>query len=117
MAMILPTQSETRQGRLPHLLLWSVLGVALAGVVGLGVWSLVWDEARKQSSTVPSPGHLPVYGSVPDFALIDQHGRAAQRADFYGKVWIVSFIFTHCPDECPLMTAEMARLQSHLADF
>jgi cytochrome oxidase Cu insertion factor (SCO1/SenC/PrrC family) len=115
MAMILPTPSEARQERLPHLLLWSLLGVVLAGVVGFGVWSLVWEQPSKQSSSVPSPAHLPVYGSVPDFALIDQRGRPVQRGHFDGKVWIASFIFTHCPDECPLMTAEMARLQSNLA--
>jgi protein SCO1/2 len=120
MAMILPTLSDARQERLPHLLLWSLLGVVLAGVVGFGVWSLVWDEPLKQSSSVPPPVHLPVYGSVPDFALIDQRGRPVQRGHFDGKVWIASFIFTHCPDECPLMTAEMARLQSnlvHMADL
>jgi cytochrome oxidase Cu insertion factor (SCO1/SenC/PrrC family) len=56
---------------------------------------------------------------VPDFALIDQRGRPVRRSDLEGKVWIASFIFTSCPDECLLMTAEMALLQSdlaHLAD-
>jgi cytochrome oxidase Cu insertion factor (SCO1/SenC/PrrC family) len=38
-----------------------------------------------------------------------------RKADLEGKVWVASFIFTNCPDECPLMTAEMARLQSDLA--
>ena len=68
-----------------------------------------------QSSSGLSPAQLPVYGSVPDFALIDQRGRPVRRGDFDGKVWIASFIFTNCPDECPLMTSEMARLQSDLA--
>jgi protein SCO1/2 len=92
-----------------------LLGVVLAGVVGFGLWSLMWDEPLEPSSSVLTPAHLPVYGSVPDFALIDQRGRPVQRGDFEGKVWIASFIFTQCPDECPLMTAEMARLQSNLA--
>jgi cytochrome oxidase Cu insertion factor (SCO1/SenC/PrrC family) len=38
-----------------------------------------------------------------------------RRADMEGKVWIASFIFTNCPDECPLMTAEMAQFQSDWA--
>jgi cytochrome oxidase Cu insertion factor (SCO1/SenC/PrrC family) len=58
---------------------------------------------------------LPVYGEVPDFSLTDQSGRALRRADLAAKVWIASFIFTTCPDECPLMTAEIARLQKDLA--
>jgi cytochrome oxidase Cu insertion factor (SCO1/SenC/PrrC family) len=54
---------------------------------------------------------------VPDFALTNQHGQLVRRADLEGKIWIVSLIFTNCPEECPLMTAEMARLQSDLADM
>jgi protein SCO1 len=113
--MIPTTPAEERQERLPHLLLWSVLGVVLIGVVGFGIWSLLWKEPIKLSSSGASPARLPVYGSVPDFALIDQHGRPVRRTDFEGKLWIASFIFTSCPDECPLMAAEMARLQSDLA--
>ena len=115
MAMIPTTPSEARQERLPHILLWSLLSVVLVGVVSFGIWSLIWDEPLLQSSSGLSPAQLPVYGSVPDFALIDQRGHPVRRGDFDGKVWIASFIFTNCPDECPLMTSEMARLQSNLA--
>jgi cytochrome oxidase Cu insertion factor (SCO1/SenC/PrrC family) len=113
--MIPRTQSGERQERLPQILLWSLLGVVLVGVVGLGLWSLVWEEGINQSPAGLSPARLPVYGAVPDFALIDQHGHPVRRGDLEGKVWIASFIFTNCPDECPLMTAEMARLQPDLA--
>jgi protein SCO1/2 len=120
MAMIPTTPSEARQERLPHILLWSVLGVVIVGVVSLGVWSVVWEEPIKPWFSGASPVHLPVYGSVPDFALIDQSKRPVQRGDLEGKVWIANFIFTSCPDECPLMTAHMAQMQSdlaHMADF
>jgi cytochrome oxidase Cu insertion factor (SCO1/SenC/PrrC family) len=115
MAMIPTTRSEARQERLPYLLMWGMLGVVLIGVVGFGVWSLVREELVKQPSSGLSPAHLPVYGLVPDFALIDQRGRPLRLSDLAGKVWIASFVFTNCPDECPLMTSEMARLQSDLA--
>jgi protein SCO1 len=117
--MIPTTPSEERQERLPHVLLLSVLGVVLVGVVGFGIWSLLWKEPIDLSSSGASPARLPVYGAVPDFALIDQRGRPVRRTDLEGKVWVASFIFTSCPDECSLMTAEMALLQSdlaHLAD-
>jgi cytochrome oxidase Cu insertion factor (SCO1/SenC/PrrC family) len=113
--MIPTTQPEERRERLPQILLWSLLGVVLVGVMGLGVWSLVWQAPIQQLFPGASSARLPVYGAVPDFALIDQRGRPVRRADLEGKVWIASFIFTNCPDECPLMTAEMARLQSDLA--
>jgi protein SCO1/2 len=117
MSIIPTTQSEARQERLPHILLWSVLGLVLIGVVGIGVWSLVWDAPIKQLSSRLSAAQLPVYGVVPDFALVDQSGLPVGKSDLAGKVWIAGFLFTNCPDECPLLTAEMARLQSDLANI
>jgi protein SCO1/2 len=88
------------------LLLWGLLGAVLLGVVGAGMWSLT----RPPSPTTS----LPVYGSVPDFALTDQLRRPLRRLDLEGKIWIANFIYTNCPDECPLMTAEMAKFQDAL---
>jgi len=114
-AMVPTTPCQARLERLPRIILWSVLSIVLLGVVSFGIWSMVWNKPLQQSSAGQSPARLPVYGSVPDFALIDQLGRPVRRADLDGKVWIASFIFTSCPDECPLMTSEMAQLQSDLA--
>jgi cytochrome oxidase Cu insertion factor (SCO1/SenC/PrrC family) len=113
--MIPTSPSRARSERLPHILLWSVLSLVLVGVVSFGIWSLVWDERLQPSSARMPSAQLPVYGAVPNFALIDQLGRAIRRVDLEGKVWLASFIYTHCPDECPLMTAEMAQLHSDLA--
>jgi cytochrome oxidase Cu insertion factor (SCO1/SenC/PrrC family) len=113
--MIPTTQPGERLERLPRILLWGLLGVVLSGVVGLGIWSLVWQEPLNQVFPGTFSARLPVYGSVPDFALIDQSGRPVRRVDLEERTWITSFMFTNCPDECPLMTAAMARLQSELA--
>jgi cytochrome oxidase Cu insertion factor (SCO1/SenC/PrrC family) len=111
------TQSGTPLERLARVVLWGVLGVVLIGVVGLGVRSMAWREPLRHVFPEPSSGRLPVYGSLPDFALTDQRGRPVRRADLQWKVWVASFIFTNCPDECPLMTAELAQLQSDLASI
>jgi protein SCO1 len=86
--------------------MWALLGGVLIGVVGLGIWSLIHPQ--------PSAVSLPVYGSVPDFSLIDQHHRPLRKSDLAGKIWIANFIYTNCPDECPLMTAELAQFQPSL---
>jgi cytochrome oxidase Cu insertion factor (SCO1/SenC/PrrC family) len=110
------TERGARSGSVPRILLWALLGAVLTAVMGLGVRSLIWRQPGAQSRPGTSSPTLPVYASVPDFALTDQKGRPVRKVDFEGKIWIASFIFTTCPDECPLMTAEMARLQSDLAE-
>ena len=45
--------------------------------------------------------------SAPDFSLTDQNGAAVSLSDFRGKVVALSFIFTNCPDICPLIASQM----------
>jgi protein SCO1/2 len=38
----------------------------------------------------------------PAFALHDQNGRLVRIASQHGKVALITFLYTHCPDLCPL---------------
>jgi len=61
---------------------------------------------------------LPVIGPAPNFTLTSQDGTALTLADLRGKVVAVTFIYTECPDICPLLTQKMAQVQDELgADF
>lgn len=51
-----------------------------------------------------------------DFTLTDQHGNALSLADFRGKVVVLSFGYTHCPDICPTTMLTMQRLLKLLGD-
>jgi protein SCO1/2 len=46
--------------------------------------------------------------------LQDHPGRSASQQLFAGKVSVVDFIFTSCPDTCPLHTQQMAELRRRL---
>lgn len=59
---------------------------------------------------------LPVYGQVPEFSLIDQGGRAVNREDFTGQVWVANFIFTNCAATCPMMTSRFSQLKTDLGE-
>ena len=48
------------------------------------------------------------------FKLIDHDGRPRTLADFRGKVLVVFFGFTHCPDVCPATLSELARARKKL---
>ncbi|GCE25914.1 SCO family protein [Dictyobacter alpinus] len=42
---------------------------------------------------------------APNFQLTDQYGKTVSLSQFRGKPVVVTFLYTHCPDVCPL-TAE-----------
>ncbi len=47
-------------------------------------------------------------------ALPDVDGKERNLADFKGKVTVVFFGFTHCPDVCPMTLAELAQVKKEL---
>ena len=49
-----------------------------------------------------------------DFALPDQNGQLRSMIDFAGKVVVVFFGFTQCPDVCPTSMAELAQIKKLL---
>ena len=61
---------------------------------------------------------LPTIGAAPDFTLTSQDGAEVTLRALRGKVVAVAFIYTSCPDVCPLLTDKMARVQDALGpDF
>jgi protein SCO1/2 len=44
---------------------------------------------------------------APAFTLTDQHARAVRLAGLHGKVVLLTFLYTHCPDVCPLTAANL----------
>ncbi len=49
-----------------------------------------------------------------DFQLTDHNGQARSIKDFKGKVVVVFFGFTQCPDVCPTSMAELAEVKKML---
>ncbi len=49
-----------------------------------------------------------------DFALPDQNGQPRSIKDFAGKVVVVFFGFTQCPDVCPTSMVELAGIKKSL---
>src|SRR5262245_26218408 len=64
----------------------------------------------------PDPVRMAMDHPVVPFSLTERNGKTVTRDDLLGKVWITSFVFTHCSGACPQLAASMARLQKELAD-
>ncbi len=59
----------------------------------LGVYALMIVPERGQSEGVPLIGG--------PFSLVDTNGKRVTDRDFRGKLMLVFFGYTHCPDVCP----------------
>jgi protein SCO1/2 len=81
---------------------------------------LLWALLLLAGTAFPSAGvsfdrpTLPDMGPAPDFALISSDGAEFRLSSLRGKVVVVAFIYTWCPDVCPLLTGKMARVQEDL---
>ncbi len=68
------------------------------------------------SACAPSAPTTPVFQGTDitgvdwgrDFNLLDYNGQRRTLADFRGKVVLLFFGYTHCPDVCPTTLAELA---------
>ena len=48
---------------------------------------------------------------APEFTLLDADGSRVRLSDFAGKVVVLNFVFTNCPDVCPLHSEAIASIQ------
>lgn len=76
-----------------------ILIVAVIVVVGfLGFLGLQWFGPKGEGDEAVSSGPVQIGGP---FTLTDQDGKTVSDKDFAGKLMLVYFGFTNCPDICP----------------
>jgi len=66
----------------------------------------------------PKKGEAPrrtVQTPVRDFTLVDQEGKPFRFSGARGKLVLATFIFTACPDVCPLLSAKFAAIDRFLS--
>ena len=85
---------------------WGLLGAALIGISSAFLWKTLTQQAVGTA--------LPILGEMPAFSLVDQTGRTVTQNDLKGKTWIADFIYTSCPDQCPMISRHMEVLQGLL---
>jgi protein SCO1 len=85
--------------------------VVLSGLFGIGLWKWQGKLQRHGSDEERPLEGLKEFGAVPPFSLTERDGRRISLLDLKGNVWIVNFIYTNCPDTCPVQSAQMRQIQ------
>jgi protein SCO1/2 len=87
-----------------------VIGLAgLAGVAGAFLWRHQAAPVTLLAGTYLSPQR-----ALPDFSLIDAHGRAFGTANLEGSWSMLFFGYTNCPDFCPTTLTLLAAMEKRL---
>ncbi len=78
--------------------------------VSVGLFSACSPPEKPQFKSIDLTGA----DYAKDFSLADQNGKVSTIKDFSGKVVVVFFGFTQCPDVCPTTMAELAGIKKSL---
>jgi protein SCO1/2 len=54
--------------------------------------------------------------TVADFELINQNGKTITQDDYKNKIYVTDFFFAKCPTICPIMTANLGKIQDRFID-
>lgn len=80
----------------------------MTGLIGIGVWA-------KKAYSEPEAS-LPVLRLGGNFELQDDTGASRQLTEWRGRMVLLSFGFTHCPDICPMTLARYRAVLKALGD-
>jgi protein SCO1 len=93
--------------------------VAALGTLGLGVAVVLTRDGQAQNSETGRIDRGPFRGNTlpaelrgrpaPDFDLRDAGRRRLAATDLRGRPYVLTFLYTDCPDVCPLIGQELRR--------
>lgn len=95
----------------------SVITLALLVIVIVALWSARTSGGVSAIAPTNTPGLLGTdLGAqpAPDFHLTDQFGHPISLAQFRGEPVVLTFLYTHCPDVCPLVANKLHATQVQL---
>ncbi|MGB7158000.1 MAG: SCO family protein [Tepidisphaeraceae bacterium] len=95
--------------------LWGLLVLIMVGVIGAGLWKN--DDRYTATGSImiePAAREGEVLFPVPAFSLVDQDNQTVTDQTLRGKPWVAAFIFTQCAGPCPMMSANMVKLQERV---
>lgn len=104
--------------------------LAITIVILAGIGFISWSNKSSSSvyedylaETAPAPPNDVFLGEqilppvpAPEISMIDHTGERVTLADYKGKVVLLTFAYTSCPDVCPIMFGRFQDLQKQLGE-
>ena len=94
---------------------WLVVAVPLALLMGIASGCGSSHKASTSPSTtsaLAAPLAPEKPGPAPAFTLDNQFGKPISLSRYRGKAVLLTFLYVHCPDVCPLITAGTAVVEN-----
>lgn len=86
----------------------AVMSACVAVLSGCGGSSRASDaSAAAKASRLDAPLTLRPPAPSPEFELRDSTGKLVRLSQFKGKAVLLTFIYDHCPDLCPLIVSDL----------
>jgi protein SCO1/2 len=97
----------------------AIAGLFATGVVALALAIFAATKVHETSSSAEPSGavsapqsafegaELPAGIRAPDFRLKDERGRTVTMKEYRGKPVVVTFLYSHCHDTCPIQAQQI----------
>jgi protein SCO1/2 len=99
------------KARVRTALLGTLVAAAASVVAGCGGGSSAASSSPAGASSKKPAYEAPVLAdhpsTAPNFSLRNHLGKPVQLADYRGKAVLLTFIYDHCPDVCPLIMGNL----------
>jgi protein SCO1/2 len=106
MSETIPIQQPVSNSR-PRTTLWTLIGLTLVAGIAFLTWSAIRPYAF-HGMVLQSPM------KAADFTLPGQNGQSVSLKDFRGKIVLLYFGYTTCPDVCPTTLADLHQARTAL---
>jgi protein SCO1/2 len=85
----------------------SSAAVAATAVVAIGIAGCGGGGGSAASGRLDAQGEIAPPRQAPEIALRDWTGRPVRLARYHGKAVLLTFVYDHCPDTCPLIVSKL----------
>lgn len=91
-----------------------IIKIAILVLVLLGCGSFLYQYIQLRNKD--KYYGIPYYKKAPDFTLTDHNGNRVSLSQFRGKLILIAWRYTHCPDICPLILSMLKGVMNKLGN-